>query len=126
MKKIALVLMVVSLVFASSSCKKDKDDPTFTKSQLIGKWKQTSPASETGVTDYISFTDTEYISSTAVDGVETKDAGVAYTFDGKTVAMGSGLTSVTLTINSLSTTTLVVSETWMGQSLGQATYTKVP
>ncbi len=125
MKKFAIILMVVSFVFASSSCKKDSTDPTYTKSQLIGKWKQTSPASDAGVTDYLTFTDTQIITSSAVSGTETSDAGVNYTFDGKAATYNSLLGSVTYTIKSLSTTSLVVTLSWVGQSLGDYSYTKV-
>jgi len=124
MKKFTLVLMVVSIVFASSSCKKDSTDPTYTKSQFIGKWKQTSPAEVTGVS-YITFNDTQLITSRAINGVETADAGINYTFDGKVITCTTILGNVTYTIKSASATTLVLTEDWVGiMSLGDFTYTK--
>jgi len=123
MKKITLFLMVISFVFASS-CKKDSADPTYTKSQIIGKWKQTSPASTAGTTDYLALTDDKLITSYSINGVETSANGVNYTFDGKVISYDSMLGTITYTIKSLSTTTLSVTMSWMGAVNVDYTYTK--
>lgn len=123
MKKFALVLMVVSIVFASSSCKKDSADPTYTKSQLIGKWKQTSPASEEGLTDYITITETTYKETTAASGVEGSGTPYDYTFDGKALIVNWSGIKVTYTITSLTSTTLGLSVSALGFT-SNYTYTK--
>jgi hypothetical protein len=126
MKKITLILMVVTLVFSVSSCKKDKEDPTYSKSQLIGKWKQTSPALESGQTSYITFTDTKYKASSASNGMEVSMDEMDYTFDGKSFTVNMGILGNTVyTITGLSATTLSVSSSWNGFAAGDYTYTKV-
>ena len=110
MKKVLLLLVVVSLVVAFVSCKKDKTDVTYTKSQFVGiTWVQTLPALTAGDSAYIKFSDTQYFDTESYAALNLSSNGIDYTFDGKAISTAFGLLKIT--INELSATKLVVTQT---------------
>lgn len=125
MKKVFVFVALIALVsVAFTGCKKSTDEPTYTKSQLIGKWKQTSPASDAGKTDYISFTETKISNIVVPTGGSESSMSYDYTFDGKAIKYNF-IVDVILTINELSSTKLVVTATYTGiPGSQQYTYTK--
>lgn len=125
MKKVLVFVALVAIVAAAfTGCKKDSNDPTYTKSQLIGKWKQTSPASDAGITEYIGFTETKLSNITVPTGGSERSLSYDYTFDGKAIKYNF-IVDVVLTINELSSTKLVLTVTYTGlPGSEQYTYTK--
>ena len=125
MKKVLVFVALVAIVAVSfTGCKKSTDEPTYTKSQLIGKWKQTSPASDAGKTDYISFTETKMSNITVPTGGSESSFSYDYTFDGKAIKYNM-IFDIVLTINEVTSTKLVVTQTATGiPGSAQYTYTK--
>lgn len=123
MKKYTILLLLIGIV--AVSCQKDKNEgPTYEKSMLLGKWQQVTP--DTGGEQIIvTFSDTEFeeVSGT---GESALSLTYDYTFDGKVITYVF-LVNVHLTINELTSTKLVVTQTADGYPNSmQFTYTKVP
>ncbi len=124
MKKVLVLFALVAIAF--TGCKKSSDSsPTYTKSQFIGKWKQTTPASAAGVTDFLLFTDTKITIGSEGSGSSGTMGPIDYTFDGKVIKYNMVL-DVINTINELTTTKLVLTMTYTGvPGSTQYTYTKM-
>jgi hypothetical protein len=127
MKKIVILLFVISSIILTSSCKKE-DDKTWDKSMLIGSWEQTGGnefvACPNGDNAKIVFTSNDYTEySTDEDGCVT-EFGLSsnYTFDGKTIVL---VNAVSYKITELTATSLSFNIFFEGYSVGEAAYVKM-
>lgn len=105
MKKLLFVCLVIAVAF--TNCKKDDSTPTYTKSQLVGKWKQIDPIPAADEDPYVVFTDSQ-ISFVDTDNIAAWT--VAYTFENQIVKYNF-LFDFNWKVEELSSTKLVVTET---------------
>jgi hypothetical protein len=122
MKKLLILTLCVGITLPACK-KKESESPTYTKSQFLGKWKQTIPDTGDEMV-YLNFTETQLEQTDGPEGDEmtlTYD----YTFDGRVIRY-KFFVDVYLTINELTATKLVLTQTAAGYSGSERfTYTKV-